>query len=234
MALRLPPYPFHQPDSQFMSQSPAIVVLISGSGTNLQAIIDAIEAGQIHGHIALVISNRPDAMGLERAARHGIPTQVIDHKEYDGRDAFDQALQRAIEAQQPALVVLAGFMRILTDGFVRHFEGRLVNIHPSLLPKFKGLNTHARAIEAGEKEHGCSVHFVTPELDAGAVIGQARVAIASDDTADSLAAKVQRLEHQLYPACVALFCQGALTVKGDVAYLEGKPLPATGLDLTEE
>lgn len=216
-----------------MSQSPRIVVLISGSGTNLQAIIDAIEAGQIPGRITLVISNRPNALGLERAARHGIPTLVIDHKEYDDRNAFDQALQQAIDAQQPALVVLAGFMRILTDRFVRHFEGRLVNIHPSLLPKFKGLNTHARAIEAGEREHGCSVHFVTPELDAGAIIGQARVAITRDDTADSLAAKVQRLEHKLYPACIALFCKGALTVKGDVVYLDGKPLPPTGLDLTD-
>lgn len=212
----------------------AIVVLISGSGTNLQAIIDAIESGRVPGRIALVISNRADAPGLQRATRHGIPTQVIDHRAFPSREAFDSALQDAIEQQQPALVVLAGFMRILTDDFVRHFTGRLVNIHPSLLPKFKGLNTHARAIEAGEAEHGCSVHFVTPELDAGAVIGQARVAIAASDTPESLAAKVQQLEHQLYPACVALFCRGALRMEGDIAYLDGQALPPTGLDLTEE
>lgn len=209
-----------------------IVVLISGSGTNLQAIIDATEAGTLAARIALVISNRADAAGLERAKRHGIPTQVIDHREFRDRESFDLALQSAIEAHHPRLVALAGFMRILTDGFVRHFSGRLLNIHPSLLPKFKGLNTHARAIEAGEHEHGCSVHFVTPELDAGAVIGQARVAIATDDTAETLAAKVQQLEHRLYPACVGLFCNGTLELKGDVALLNGKPLPPTGLDLT--
>lgn len=209
-----------------------IVVLISGSGTNLQAIIDAIEAGTLAARIALVISNRADAAGLERAKRHGIPTQVIDHREFRDRETFDLALQAAIESHHPRLVVLAGFMRILTDGFVRHFNGRLLNIHPSLLPKFKGLNTHARAIEAGEREHGCSVHFVTPELDAGAVIGQARVAIAAADTAETLAAKVQQLEHRLYPACVGLFCNGSLELKGDAALLNGKPLPPTGLDFT--
>lgn len=209
-----------------------IVVLISGSGTNLQAIIDAIEAGTLTARIALVISNRPEAAGLERAKRHGIATQVIDHREFHSRESFDLALQTAIEAHHPRLVVLAGFMRILSDGFVQHFRGRLLNIHPSLLPKFKGLNTHARAIAAGEREHGCSVHFVTPELDAGAVIGQARVAIAADDTAETLAAKVQRLEHRLYPACVGLFCDGSLELMGETALLDGKPLPPTGLDFT--
>lgn len=211
----------------------SIVVLISGSGTNLQAIIDAIEAGSINAHIAMVISNRPNAKGLERASSHGIPTQIIDHTHFADREQFDVAVQSAIEVHHPRLVVLAGFMRILTDAFVNHFTGRLVNIHPSLLPKYKGLNTHARAIEAGEAEHGCSVHFVTPELDAGAVIGQARVAIAADETPESLAAKVQKLEHKLYPACVGLFCNGDLQLQGDVALLNGKPLPATGLDLTE-
>lgn len=209
-----------------------IVVLISGNGTNLQALIDAIEAGTLPARIALVISNRPDARGLERARRHQIPTQVIDHTHYPSREQFDQALQAAIEVHEPRLVVLAGFMRILTDAFVRHFTGRLVNIHPSLLPKFKGLNTHARAIEAGEREHGCSVHFVTPELDAGAVIGQARVSIAPDDTPESLALKVQRLEHRLYPACVGLFCNGALQLEGEIAVLNGQPLPPSGVDFT--
>ena len=214
------------------TQPMPIVVLISGSGTNLQAIIDAIEAGTLAARIALVLSNKPDAAGLERAKRHGVPTQVIDHREFRDRETFDLAMQAAIEAHRPRLVVLAGFMRILTDNFVRHFSGRLVNIHPSLLPKFKGLNTHARAIEAGEREHGCSVHFVTPELDAGAVIGQARVAIASDDTPETLAAKVQKLEHKLYPACVGLFSQDSLELKDNLALLNGQPLPPTGLDFT--
>ncbi|NPU93823.1 MAG: phosphoribosylglycinamide formyltransferase [Gammaproteobacteria bacterium] len=210
-----------------------IVVLISGSGTNLQAIIDAVERGEINGRIAAVISNRPDAKGLERAQQHGLHTVVIDHRTFSGRDTFDAALQATIEQFQPALVVLAGFMRILTDGFVQHFSGRLLNIHPSLLPKFKGLNTHARALEAGEKEHGCSVHFVSCELDGGAVIGQARVAIAADDSADTLATKVQQLEHRLYPTCVKLFCAGQLQLTDNGALLDGKPLPLNGLDLTE-
>lgn len=214
-------------------QPASIVVLISGSGTNLQALIDAIERGGINGRIAAVISNRPDAKGLERAQRHGIITRVIDHREFAGREPFDAALRDAIEQYQPALVVLAGFMRILTDGFVQHFSGRLINIHPSLLPKFKGLNTHARALEAGEAEHGCSVHFVSCELDGGAVIGHAHVAIAADDNAETLATKVQRLEHRLYPACVKLFCAGQLQLTDNGALLDGQQLPLNGLDLTE-
>lgn len=209
-----------------------IVVLISGSGTNLQAIIDAIEAGSLPARIALVLSNRADAGGLERARRHGIPTQVISHKDFDDRQQFDQAMQAIIESHNPRLVVLAGFMRILTDGFVAHFSGRLINIHPSLLPKFKGLDTHARAIAAGEREHGCSVHFVTAELDAGAIIGQARVPVSADDSPASLAAKVQKQEHKLYPACVGLFCNGSLELRGNSALLDGQPLPPTGLDFT--
>ena len=216
-----------------LQQPVNIVVLISGSGTNLQAIIDAIEAGGIPARIAAVISNRADAKGLERARTHGIATRIIPHQDYPDRESFDTALQQAIESYQPGLVVLAGFMRILTDGFVRHFSGRMLNIHPSLLPKFKGLDTHARAIAAGESEHGCSVHFVTPELDAGAVIGQARVAITPDDTADTLAAKVQQLEHRLYPACVNLFCTGAVRMGDNGAYLNGSLLPPNGIDLTE-
>ncbi len=210
-----------------------IVVLISGSGTNLQAIIDAVERGEINGRIAAVISNRPDAKGLLRAQKHGLHTLLIDHRQYPDRASFDAALQNAIEQFKPALVVLAGFMRILTDGFVHHFSGRLINIHPSLLPRFKGLDTHARAIAAGEKEHGCSVHFVSPELDGGAIIGHARVAIAADDTAETLAAKVQQLEHRLYPACVKLFCAGQVKLADNGALLNGQLLPLNGIDLTE-
>ena len=216
-----------------LQQPVNIVVLISGSGTNLQAIIDAIEAGGIPARIAAVISNRADAKGLERARAHGISTRIIPHQDYPDRERFDAALQQAIESYQPDLIVLAGFMRILTDDFVRHFSGRMLNIHPSLLPKFKGLNTHARAIAAGETEHGCSVHFVTPELDAGAVIGQARVIISPDDTADTLAAKVQQQEHKLYPACVKLFSTGSVKMGENGAYLNGSLLPPNGIDLTE-
>lgn len=211
-----------------------IVVLISGSGTNLQAIIDAVESGKIDGKLAAVISNRPDAQGLNRARQHGIETVVLDHTEYGTRDAFDADLLQAIERYQPGLVVLAGFMRILTDHFVDHFSGRMLNIHPSLLPKFKGLNTHQRALDAGEQEHGCSVHFVSSELDSGAVIGQAKVKIDANDTADSLSQKVQQQEHVLYPACVALFCSQAIRLSPEGVRYQGSLLPATGLDLTED
>jgi len=209
-----------------------IVILISGSGTNLQAIIDAIEAGRIEGRIAAVISNRPQAQGLTRARKHGIKTLVLDHTGYGTREAFDADLLQAIEQFQPGLVVLAGFMRILTDHFVDHFTGRLLNIHPSLLPKFKGLNTHQRALDAGEKEHGCSVHFVSSELDSGAVIGQCKVPVEHDDCAASLSRKVQQLEHLLYPACVQLFCSKQIQLTPDGVLYQGTTLPATGLDLT--
>lgn len=209
-----------------------IVVLISGSGTNLQAIIDAIEAGEIDGRIAAVISNRPGVKGLERARNHGIETRVLDHTDYDSRAAFDAVLQAEIEHYQPELVVLAGFMRILTDDFVNHFSGRMLNIHPSLLPKFKGLNTHQRALEAGEQQHGCSVHFVTSELDSGAVIGQAKVAIEVNDSAESLSQKVQQQEHVLYPACVKLFCNKQIQMTPQGVMYQGQLLPDTGLDLT--
>lgn len=209
-----------------------IVVLISGSGTNLQAIIDEIEAGTIDGRIVAVISNRPGVKGLERASNHGIHTVVLDHTGYDTREDFDSALQAEIERYQPELVVLAGFMRILTDGFVDHFAGRMLNIHPSLLPKFKGLNTHQRALDAGEQQHGCSVHFVSSELDSGAVIGQAKVDIAANDTAESLSQKVQKQEHQLYPASVRLFCNRDIELTPQGVLYKGQLLPDTGLDLT--
>ncbi len=211
-----------------------IVVLISGSGTNLQAMIDAAEAGKISGNIAAVISNRADAKGLTRARHHGIDTVVVDHTGYGTREAFDADLLQAIEHYQPDLVVLAGFMRILTDHFVDHFSGRMLNIHPSLLPKYKGLNTHQRALDAGEKEHGCSVHFVSSELDSGAVIGQAKVKVDVNDTAETLSQKVQQQEHALYPACVDLFCSKAIRLTPEGVYYQGSLLPATGLDLTED
>jgi phosphoribosylglycinamide formyltransferase-1 len=179
-----------------------LVILISGRGSNMRSILEAAKSGSLDIHISAVISNRPDAAGLAFAADEGIDTAVIDHKEFDSREQFDEALAAKIDAYQPDFVILAGFMRILTEGFVSHFAGRLINIHPSLLPKFKGLHTHQRAIDAGETEHGASVHFVTAELDDGPVILQAKVPVLADDSADTLAARVLEQEHLLYPAAI--------------------------------
>lgn len=179
-----------------------IVALISGRGSNLKAIIDV--ANPLID-ISAVISNRPDAAGLIYAEEAGISTEVLDHTDFATRLEFDSALQQCIDKYEPQLVVLAGFMRILSGEFVKHYKGRLINIHPSLLPKFKGLDTHKRAIEAGEKEHGATVHFVTEDLDAGAIILQARVPILADDTEESLAARVLQEEHRIYPEAIHLF-----------------------------
>jgi len=186
-----------------MSQAkPAVVILISGRGSNMKSIVEAKNSGELDINIAAVISNRPDAAGLEYAEQQGIATCTIDHKTFDSRESFDTALADKIDSYNPSLVVLAGFMRILTAEFVEHYSERLINIHPSLLPKFKGLDTHQRAIDAGEAEHGASVHFVTPELDDGPVIAQAIVPVISGDTASSLAARVLIEEHKLYPAAI--------------------------------
>jgi phosphoribosylglycinamide formyltransferase-1 len=205
-----------------------IVVLISGSGSNLQAIIDAVASGRLPVEIRAVISNRPGVKGLERAQQSGIPTEVLDHHEHASREAFDKALQACIDAYEPRLVVLAGFMRLLTDAFVNHYAGRMLNIHPSLLPNFKGLNTHQRALEAyhqGETtEHGASVHFVTPDLDGGPIILQASVPIRADDTPESLAARVLMVEHQIYPQAIQWFAEGRLTMQDHHAVLDGKVL----------
>jgi phosphoribosylglycinamide formyltransferase-1 len=186
-----------------MSQhKPAVVILISGRGSNMKSIVEAKNNGELDINIAAVISNRPDAAGLEYAEQQGIATSVIDHKTFESRESFDTALANLIDGYSPNLVVLAGFMRILTAEFVEHYSQRLINIHPSLLPKLKGLDTHQRAIEAGETEHGASVHFVTPELDDGPVISQAKVPVMPDDTASTLAARVLVEEHKLYPAAI--------------------------------
>ncbi len=179
-----------------------LVILISGRGSNMRSIIEAIDAQQIDATVSAVISNRPDAAGLDYAKAQSITTAVVDHKTFSDRDSFDKALAERIDDYKPDFVILAGFMRILTSGFVEHYRNKLINIHPSLLPKFKGLNTHQRAIDAGEKEHGASVHFVTAELDDGPVIMQAKVNILADDSAESLAARVLEQEHQLYPAAI--------------------------------
>lgn len=205
----------------------SVVVLVSGSGSNLQAIMDA--AAQSDGfQIAGVLSNRADAYGLVRAANAGIPTALIEHRLYANRETFDAALIEQIDTWQADLVVLAGFMRILTDGFVEHYNGRLINIHPSLLPKFKGLNTHARALEAGEAEHGCTVHFVSPELDAGAPIVQAATRIHVDDSVETLQERIHHLEHRIYPVAVEWFVSERLTQRGGLAFLDGEQLPPGG------
>ena len=187
-----------------------VVVLISGNGSNLQAIIDASEKDPGLYEVVAVVSNRDDAYGLERADRAGISSAVIDHKAYVSREAYDHALMQIIDAFEPELVVLAGFMRILTPAFVRHYAGRMLNIHPSLLPKYKGLNTHQRAIDAGDRVHGCSVHFVTEELDDGPVVLQAEVPVLEGDTAGTLADRVHVQEHIIYPEAVRLFALGEL------------------------
>ncbi len=207
-----------------VSQPLSIVVLISGRGSNLLAIMDAVEAGELPVRIEAVISNVADAPGLKSARRAGIPTRVLAHAGFDSREAYDAALMAVIDEYHPGLVVLAGFMRILTSALVAHYAGRLINIHPSLLPAFRGLNTHARALAQGVREHGASVHFVTEELDAGAVILQARVAVRADDDARRLAARVLEQEHRIYPEVIRWFAAGRLRLAGDTVYLDGKAL----------
>ncbi|MFP5440180.1 MAG: phosphoribosylglycinamide formyltransferase [Gammaproteobacteria bacterium] len=201
-----------------------LVVLVSGNGSNLQAFIDRVADGSLPATIAAVVSNKPDVHALERARRAGIDTAVVDHRAYASRDAFDRALAARIDAYRPDLVILAGFMRILTPAFVHHYAGRLLNVHPSLLPKFTGMDTHARAIAAGETEHGCSVHFVTEELDGGPVVAQACVPVHPDDTPDTLRARVQHAEHRLYPLVAGWLASGRLRLAAHGVTLDGAPL----------
>ena len=201
-----------------------LAVLISGRGSNLKALIDACADGRVNARIVVVISNRPSAAGLAHAREAGIPQVVIDHRRYADREAFDRVLGDTLASHQPDLVVLAGFMRVLTPGLVRRFENRMLNIHPSLLPDFRGLDTHARALAAGVAHHGVSVHFVTTELDSGPVIMQARVPVRPDDTPETLAARVQAAEHRLYPAAVEMICSGRVHAAGDNIWCNGQRL----------
>lgn len=207
-----------------------VVVLISGSGSNLQALIDSL-GDDNPVRISAVVSNRAEALGLRRAEAAGIATHVVQHKDFADREAFDAALMDIIDVHQPQLVVLAGFMRILTAGFVRHYQGRLLNIHPSLLPKYKGLDTHRRALEAGDLEHGCSVHFVTEELDGGPVAIQASFAIEPDEDIAVLTDRVHAAEHVIYPLAVRWFAEGRLRLAEQGAMLDTVLLPATGHSL---
>ncbi|WP_298595602.1 phosphoribosylglycinamide formyltransferase [Zoogloea sp.] len=196
-----------------------IVILISGRGSNMEAIVRA----QIPGaEVAAVIANRPDAAGLAFAVDHGIVTQVVDHKAYPSREAFDAALADAIDAYRPDLVVLAGFMRVLTDAFVARYAGRLLNIHPSLLPSFPGLHTHRKAIEAGVRVHGATVHFVTPTLDCGPVVIQAAVPVLPGDDEATLARRVLEQEHRIYPQAVRWFVDGRLTLTDGRVLVQGE------------
>jgi phosphoribosylglycinamide formyltransferase-1 len=198
----------------------SIVILISGRGSNMQALIEA----HLPGKIAAVISNRADAKGLQIAASHGIATQVVPHGEFPSRVAFDAALQSAIDAHAPALVVLAGFMRVLSADFVNHYQGRLVNIHPSLLPAFPGVHTHRRALAAHAKWHGCTVHLVSEEVDDGPIIMQARVPVLPGDDEETLGARVLEQEHLIYPQAVRALLEDRVAVRDGVASIDGEPV----------
>ena len=207
-----------------------LAVLISGRGSNMQAFIDACRLGDLDAEIAVVLSNNPDAQGLERAKEAGIDTLCINHRDYEDRESFDQAMVDALTPYAPDLVILAGFMRILTPVFITPFTGKLLNIHPSLLPKYPGLHTHQRALDAGDEEAGVTVHFVTPELDGGPPIIQARVPINEGDTADSLAARVINEEHVIYPIAARWQLEGRLQLTNQGAFLDEELIPATGIE----
>ena len=198
-----------------------IAVLISGRGSNLQALIDAAKAEDYPAEIVLVLSNKPDAAGLYRAAESGIPTAVVDHNEFEEREAFEAAIDERLKEAKARYVCLAGFMRILTPWFTERWRDLILNIHPSLLPAFKGLHTHERALETGVRLHGCTVHFVRPEMDDGPIIGQAAVPVLPGDDADTLNDRVLAAEHALYPRCVALVCSGKARVSGERVRLQG-------------
>lgn len=207
-----------------MTDRPGVVVLVSGRGSNLQALLDAQARGELPVEFRAVISNRPAAPALERAAAAGIPTEVVDHRQFPDREAFDRELMAVIDRYRPDLVVLAGFMRIFTDAFISHYGDRMLNIHPSLLPAFRGLDTHQRALDAGVREHGATVHFVTAELDGGPAVLQARVPVHADDDAERLAARVLTCEHRIFPRAVRWFAEGRLRFDGSTAWLDGQVL----------
>jgi len=202
----------------------SLVVLISGSGSNLQAIIDAIKNKELDAEIKAVISNQADAPGLERAVRANIKIHVVDHKQFSDRVSFDQAMIKIIDPLKPDLVILAGFMRILSNDFIDHYHHRLINIHPSLLPKYKGLNTHQLAIDNHDSIHGASVHYVSHELDSGPVVIQAEIPVLASDNAETLASRVLKEEHQIYPMAIKMYAEGRLTFDKNQLNLDNKHL----------
>ena len=215
-----------------MSTSRApVVILLSGRGSNLQAIIGQMTAGQLSIDIRAVIGNQTEAEGLKLARAAGIPTQVVESRNYTDRDQFDAALMQAIDVHAPRLVILAGFMRILGADFIQHYAMRLINIHPSLLPAFKGLNTHARALDAKVKQHGASVHFVTPDVDGGPIILQSALQVHPGDTAETLAQRVLQEEHRIYPLAIQWFIAGRLSLDDGNVLLDGERRPEQGLPM---
>jgi len=208
-----------------------VVILISGRGSNMQAIHQAMLDNDLPIDIKAIITNEATAAGLDYAIDAGITSEIVSHKDFSSREDFDATLMQTIDRYQPALVILAGFMRILTTAFVEHYLGKLINIHPALLPAFPGLNTHARALEAGVKEHGTSVHYVTPEVDGGPVILQARVAVHQDDTAELLQKRVLEQEHVIYPLAIRLIAEGHVTFANNHAYYDNELLGAKGVNL---
>ncbi|HGY3714530.1 phosphoribosylglycinamide formyltransferase [Citrobacter sp. Res13-Sevr-PEB04-36] len=210
-----------------------IVVLISGNGSNLQAIIDACKQNKINGTVCAVFSNKADAFGLERAREVGIPAHSLEASQFASREAFDRQLIQEIDAYAPDVIVLAGYMRILSPAFVAHYAERLLNIHPSLLPKYPGLHTHRQALENGDEEHGTSVHFVTDELDGGPVILQAKVPVFEGDSEDDVTARVQAQEHAIYPLVVSWFIDGRLKMRDNAAWLDGNRLSPQGYAVDE-
>ena len=205
-----------------------LVILISGSGSNLQAFIDAIDAGTLPAEIACVISNKADVFGLQRAEKAGISTQVLAHQNFASREDYDRALLAEVQKHEPDLVILAGFMRILTPAFVEPLYGKLMNIHPSLLPKYPGLHTHQRALDNSDSEAGVTVHFVSAELDGGPIIIQARVPVLTDDNVDTLSKRILEQEHKIYPLAARWFCEGRLRCDKQHAWFDEKILPLSG------
>ncbi|HET7098508.1 MAG TPA: phosphoribosylglycinamide formyltransferase [Casimicrobiaceae bacterium] len=208
---------------------PRITVLVSGRGSNLRALIDAERCGRLGGTITAVLCNRADAPALGIAAEHGIPTQVIEHRAFASRDAFEAALAAAIDASEPALIVLAGFMRVLGAAFVARYAGRMLNIHPSLLPLYPGLDTHKRALADGVRVHGCTVHFVTVDVDHGPIVMQGVVAVHDGDDEAALASRVLAVEHDVLPAAVRAFCENRLVIAGRRVRVKDSVVPATAL-----
>jgi len=203
-----------------MSNPLQLAILISGNGSNLQSIIDAIETGRLNAKIKVVVSNNPEAFGLVRATRHGLHTWVIDHQDYANRDQYDDVLQHYLESIDPDYIVLTGYMRILSPGFIETFEHRILNIHPSLLPAYKGLNTHQRALDNAETQHGVSIHLVNAELDAGPVILQASYPVEMGDRVEDMQTKGHRLEHQMYPQVLSWLSDNKLTIEGGQVFYE--------------
>lgn len=214
--------------------TPSIIILISGSGSNLQAILDAVAKDEIHARISAVISNRPDAFGLERARAVGVNTIVIDHTEFADRQQFDAALSQQVADLKPDLIVLAGFMRILPESFIEQYNDRILNIHPSLLPEFKGMHTHRRALEAGHKQHGASVHFVSNELDSGPVVIQSKVPILDNDDEKTLAGRVLEQEHIIYPLAIKWFVDGRLNLIDGQVHFDNKPITEVATWISEK